>query len=127
MGLFDKLFTTTKKFTVIHPNLNFQDLVNADFDPENGILSTLLSCHKILSDQLAKIPVEVYGTSKEKGKVKLKAHHLYGLLHNNPNSYQTSFSFFQTLEYHIEENHYPKATKYKKRCLNCTYRNICTR
>jgi CRISPR-associated exonuclease Cas4 len=27
----------------------------------------------------------------------------------------------------IEENHYPKATKYKKRCLNCTYRNICTR
>ena len=27
----------------------------------------------------------------------------------------------------IGENQYPKATKYKKRCLNCTYRNICTR
>lgn len=27
----------------------------------------------------------------------------------------------------IGENHYPKATKYKKRCLNCTYRNICTK
>lgn len=26
----------------------------------------------------------------------------------------------------MEENHYPKATKYKRRCLNCTYRNICT-
>lgn len=25
----------------------------------------------------------------------------------------------------IQENKYPKATKYKKRCLNCTYRNIC--
>jgi CRISPR-associated exonuclease Cas4 len=25
----------------------------------------------------------------------------------------------------IEQNKYPKATKYKKRCLNCTYRNIC--
>jgi CRISPR-associated exonuclease Cas4 len=25
----------------------------------------------------------------------------------------------------IEENKFPKATKYKKRCLNCTYRNIC--
>lgn len=25
----------------------------------------------------------------------------------------------------MELNHYPKATKYKKRCLNCTYRNIC--
>jgi CRISPR-associated exonuclease Cas4 len=27
----------------------------------------------------------------------------------------------------IEENRYPKATKYKARCLTCTYRNICTR
>ena len=27
----------------------------------------------------------------------------------------------------IEENIYPKATKYKKRCLTCTYRNICTK
>ncbi len=26
----------------------------------------------------------------------------------------------------ITENTYPKATKYKKRCLTCTYRNICT-
>lgn len=27
----------------------------------------------------------------------------------------------------IEHNTYPKATKYKRRCLNCTYRNICTK
>ena len=25
----------------------------------------------------------------------------------------------------IQKNRFPKATKYKKRCLNCTYRNIC--
>ncbi len=25
----------------------------------------------------------------------------------------------------ITQNKYPKATKYKKRCLSCTYRNIC--
>ena len=25
----------------------------------------------------------------------------------------------------IERNKFPKATTYKKRCLNCTYRNIC--
>lgn len=25
----------------------------------------------------------------------------------------------------IDRNYYPRATKYKKRCLNCTYRNIC--
>lgn len=27
----------------------------------------------------------------------------------------------------IGQGKYPKATKYKKRCLNCTYRNICTK
>lgn len=27
----------------------------------------------------------------------------------------------------IDKNFYPKATKYKQRCLSCTYRNICTR
>ena len=25
----------------------------------------------------------------------------------------------------LKENYYPKATKYKKRCLTCTYKNIC--
>ena len=27
----------------------------------------------------------------------------------------------------VEENFFPKATKYKRRCVNCTYRNICIR
>lgn len=27
----------------------------------------------------------------------------------------------------VEQNHYPKATKYKRRCVSCTYRNICTK
>jgi CRISPR-associated exonuclease Cas4 len=27
----------------------------------------------------------------------------------------------------MEKNHFPKATKYKRRCLSCTYRNICIR
>ncbi len=25
----------------------------------------------------------------------------------------------------LQQSQYPRATKYKKRCLNCTYRNIC--
>lgn len=25
----------------------------------------------------------------------------------------------------IEKNYFPRATKYKKRCLNCTYQNVC--
>jgi len=32
----------------------------------------------------------------------------------------------QDIQRIIEENFYPKATKYKSRCVTCTYRNICT-
>jgi CRISPR-associated exonuclease Cas4 len=31
----------------------------------------------------------------------------------------------KAIEEIIDKNLFPKATKYKKRCLNCTYRNIC--
>lgn len=27
----------------------------------------------------------------------------------------------------IEKNYYPKPTKYKSRCLSCTYKNVCTK
>lgn len=31
----------------------------------------------------------------------------------------------EKIKYIIQQNYFPKATKYKKRCLNCTYRNVC--
>ncbi|WP_306416856.1 CRISPR-associated protein Cas4 [Fulvivirga maritima] len=31
----------------------------------------------------------------------------------------------EQIERIINNNYYPKATKFKRRCLNCTYRNIC--
>lgn len=34
-------------------------------------------------------------------------------------------SSMSEMEEIIVQNHFPKATPYKKRCLNCTYRNIC--
>lgn len=37
---------------------------------------------------------------------------------------KTSIASVSTI---IEKNIYPKATKYKRRCVNCTYRNICTK
>lgn len=32
-----------------------------------------------------------------------------------------------SIEAIIDKNYYPKATKYKQRCLNCTYRNFCAK
>lgn len=33
----------------------------------------------------------------------------------------------EAIKYIIQKNHYPKATRSKRRCLSCTYRNICTK
>ena len=48
--------------------------------------------------------VSVECSEKDKSKVKKAAEEIYRI---------------------IDKNYYPRATKYKKRCLNCTYRNIC--
>jgi HK97 family phage portal protein len=104
MGLISNLFKASKHFTIITPDYQFKDTVNADFDPESNHIATLLTCEKILAEQLSKLPLEVYQSSKEKGKVKQKAHDLYRLLHNSPNDWQTSTLFFQQLE--RWRNHY---------------------
>lgn len=98
MGILSKLFSATKHLTLYHPSFNLDSTTNPDFDPENGIISTLLTCEKILMESISKIPVEVYQNSTEKGKVKHKKHQLYRLLHNKVNGYQTSSSFFAQLE-----------------------------
>lgn len=99
MGLLSNLFSATKHFTFIKPpGFSFQDHVNPAFDPDSTITS-LLTCQKILSEYLAKLPIEVYKSNPEKGKQKEKGHPLYNLLHNDPNDWQTSTLFFQMLEF----------------------------
>ena len=48
--------------------------------------------------------VEVAITDSDKEQVKAAAHDIFSI---------------------IDQNRYPKATKYKARCVTCTYRNIC--
>jgi CRISPR-associated exonuclease Cas4 len=33
----------------------------------------------------------------------------------------------ESIQQIITQNHHPKATRYKRRCVDCTYRNICTK
>lgn len=99
MGLLSSLFSATKHFTIVKPDgFSFNDHVNAAFDPDSTITS-LVTVQKILAEYLAKLPLEIYQSSQEAGKLKNKKHRLYRLLHNSPNSYQTSTNFFRQLEF----------------------------
>lgn len=64
--------------------------------PENII--TVLTCWKILSETISRVPLEIYKRGNRGGKVKFKDHPLYDFLHNAPNGFTTSQYFLETLE-----------------------------
>lgn len=70
---------------------------NFDCQVKRGFLVYVRSKNKI---------VEVEISDKDKYIIKMSMDEMYDIIHNNK---------------------FPKATKYKKRCVNCTYRNICIR
>jgi HK97 family phage portal protein len=56
--------------------------------------ATVYSCVKVISEDFAKLPCIAY-RRLEKGKERDNEHVLYELLHNQPNSWQTAFDFFE--------------------------------
>lgn len=78
-----------------------------------------LICYAVLIE-------ESFGGAVNKGfLVYVRSHHkVIEVPITEPDKEEIKKSMAEMLEI-IERNKFPKATKYKKRCLNCTYRNIC--
>jgi CRISPR-associated exonuclease Cas4 len=74
-------------------------LIESNFNKKvkKGYIVYVRSKHKL---------IEVAVTDKDVDKVKAAAAEIFKI---------------------IDQNFYPKATKYKARCLNCTYRNVCVK
>lgn len=62
--------------------------------------TAVYACVRILSEALASLPLHVY-KREENGKKRVYDHHLYNLLHNEPNSEMSSFVFRETLMSHL--------------------------
>jgi len=62
------------------------------------IISTVFTCVKILGETIGRMGVGVYSDDPALGKQKDKDHYLYDIIHYNPNTYTTSYSFFNALE-----------------------------
>lgn len=80
---------------------------------------TQLYCYAVLIEQNFNVKVErgflVYTRSKNKlVEVEIKQQHKAKVVADA-----------ESIVSIVEQNYFPKATKYKKRCVNCTYRNIC--
>ena len=64
--------------------------------------STVWDCVRLLSEDIAKLPLIVYRRLPNGGKERATDHPLYDVLHSTPNGWQTSFEFRQQLQAHVE-------------------------
>lgn len=62
--------------------------------------TAVYSCVRILAEAVASLPLHVY-RYKENGKERVYNHHLYNILHNEPNTEMSSFVFRETLMSHL--------------------------
>lgn len=69
------------------------------YDISDGDLkeSTYFKCIKILSESVAKMPINLK-TSSEEGEDKATKHYLYDLLKNRPNEYMSAIDFWKAME-----------------------------
>lgn len=64
-------------------------------------MTAVYSCVRILSEAIAGLPLHIYRHTQNGGKEKATEHSLYKLLHDEPNTEMTSFSFRETLMSHL--------------------------
>jgi len=62
--------------------------------------TAVYACVRILAEAVASLPLHVY-RYKENGKERVYNHHLYHILHNEPNTEMSSFVFRETLMSHL--------------------------
>lgn len=62
--------------------------------------TAVYSCVRILAEAVASLPLHVY-RYKENGKERFYNHHLYHILHSEPNTEMSSFVFRETLMSHL--------------------------
>ena len=69
--------------------------------PENSLRSTVvLACARVLAETVATLPLHVY-RREENGRKLAPEHPLYGVLHDAPNGWQTSFEWREQAMMHL--------------------------
>lgn len=78
-------------------------------DTDDDVLSeaTYFACMKVLSESIGKLPLKLLQYNDRNGVASARTHALYRVVHDRPNPYMTSTTFWSTVEYN--RNHYGNA------------------
>ena len=63
--------------------------------------SAVYACVRVISETVASLPLHLYRYNENGGKEKAINHHLYHLLHDEPNKEMTAYSFFEAALTHL--------------------------
>lgn len=81
----------------LFPNLNTNSKSGVNVTQDNAMgLAAVFSSVRVISEDLASMPMEVIRKATNK-REKDTNYFLYDLIHNNPNHYQTAFTFYDSL------------------------------
>lgn len=70
--------------------------------PESALkVGAVFACVRVLSEDVAKLPLHLYRRTARGGKERASDHPLYELLHSQPNAHQTAFEFREMLQAHL--------------------------
>ena len=88
---------------------NLYKFLGIDPEADENVLSeaTYFACLKVLSEAIGKLPLKLLRYNEQNGVETARKHPLYRVLHDRPNPYMTSTSFWSTVEYN--RNHYGNA------------------
>ena len=94
-------------------NANFFDFLGVDRNTKENVLSeaTYFACMKVLSESVGKLPLKLLRYNSKNGVETARDHPLYYKVHDRPNPYMTSSTFWSTVE--NLRNHYGNSYVWK--------------
>lgn len=112
MTVFKRLrFALRKIFKSKSRGDEWQELINflglQDVDESELSEATYFACLKVLGETLGKLPLKLMSVDEHNGVVTRRDHPLYSIVHDRPNPFMTSTTFWCTVEYN--RNHYGNA------------------
>ena len=93
--------------TTLEMNQLLDFLGLSDTKEDNLSEATYFACLKVLSEAIGKLPLKLLQYNDRNGVVTARDHPLYKVLHDRPNPYMTSTTFWSTIEYN--RNHFGNA------------------
>lgn len=102
------VLTNKSEVNVIGRNDYFYEMLGLKDIPSKSLSeATYFSCIKVLSESIGKLPLKLLQYNDHNGVVNARRNPLYRILHDRPNPYMTSTTFWSTVEFN--RNHFGNA------------------